>query len=120
MLMYLPACCSIRMTDIWRSFVAQRIAWENRWHILFHPPVMYQIRNAHHLMKDFEDEVPGYLNNRRICDALEKLDLKSGLTNIPANLNRCYEKFIDMGLVEPQELELLNAWLADFMRVCRF
>lgn len=120
MLMYLPACCSIRMTDIWRSFVAQRIAWENRWHILFHPPVMYQIRNVHQLMKDFEDEVPGYLHNRRLCEAFEKLDLKSGLAHIPANLNRCYEKLVELKLVGPEELELLNAWLADFVRVLRF
>ncbi len=28
-LMYLPAYCSFRMTDIWGSFVAQRIAWAN-------------------------------------------------------------------------------------------
>ncbi len=26
-LLYLPSYCSIRMTDIWRSFIAQRIAW---------------------------------------------------------------------------------------------
>src|SRR6202035_3103353 len=26
-LLYLPVNCSFRMTDIWRSFVAQRIAW---------------------------------------------------------------------------------------------
>jgi len=30
-LLYLPSFCSFRMTDIWRSFVAQRIAWENGW-----------------------------------------------------------------------------------------
>ena len=30
-LLYLPATCSFRMTDIWRSFVAQRIAWVNGW-----------------------------------------------------------------------------------------
>ena len=30
-LLYLPAYCSFRMTDIWRSFVAQRICWENGW-----------------------------------------------------------------------------------------
>ncbi len=29
-LLYLPAYCTFRMTDIWRSFVAQRIAWENK------------------------------------------------------------------------------------------
>jgi len=35
-LMYLPSYCTFRMTDIWRSFVAQRLAWANGWGILFH------------------------------------------------------------------------------------
>ncbi|HKP92967.1 MAG TPA: hypothetical protein VJS88_03650, partial [Chthoniobacterales bacterium] len=37
-LLYLPAHCSFRVTDIWRSFVAQRIAWANDWNILFRGP----------------------------------------------------------------------------------
>ena len=41
-LMYLPAYCSFRMTDIWRSFVAQRIAWVNGWSVLFHEATVRQ------------------------------------------------------------------------------
>ena len=43
-LLYLPAYCSFRMTDIWRSFVAQRIAWAQGWSILFHGPTVRQHR----------------------------------------------------------------------------
>ena len=78
--MYLPAYCSFRMTDIWRSFIAQRIAWENDWYVLFHGPVMHQVRNAHNLLKDFEDEIAGYLNNARICHELESLDLNNNIS----------------------------------------
>ena len=60
-LMYLPAYCSFRMTDIWRSFVAQRIAWENGWSVLFREATVRQRRNPHDLMRDFRDEVPGYV-----------------------------------------------------------
>jgi hypothetical protein len=41
-LLYLPSYCSFRMTDIWRSFVAQRIAWENGWAVLFKSPDVYR------------------------------------------------------------------------------
>ena len=47
------------MTDIWRSFVAQRIAWTNNWSVLFDEPTVWQERNEHDLMRDFRDEVPG-------------------------------------------------------------
>ena len=112
-LMYLPAFCSFRMTDIWRSFIAQRIAWENNWYVLFLEPMMHQVRNTHNLLRDFEDEIAGYLNNADICEQLERLDLKSGIENIPLNLNSCYEKLVSMKLVGERELFLLNTWLDD-------
>lgn len=112
-LMYLPAYCSFRMTDIWRSFVAQRIAQANDWSILFAGPTMRQDRNVHDLMKDFEDEVPGYLNNKRIVKELAELNLTSGNDKIADNMRICYEKLVGMSLVGSDELSLLDAWLGD-------
>ena len=112
-LLYLPAYCSFRMTDIWRSLLAQRIAWENGWHILFHPATVTQDRNDHDLMKDFLDEIPGYLNNRRIAEMLMALPIKPALEAIPDNLRLCYEGLTRMGLVGAGELVLLEAWLED-------
>jgi len=114
-LMYLPAYCSFRMTDIWRSFVAQRIAWANNWSILFHEPTARQERNEHDLLRDFKDEVPGYLHNAEICEALENLVLMPGIQNINDNLRVCYEKLVSMELIGRQELELLEAWLTDVL-----
>ena len=112
-LLYLPSYCSFRMTDIWRSFVAQRIAWENDWAILFREATVWQERNEHNLMKDFTDEIPGYLYNESICDALGKLSLKEGTQNIIPNLRLCYEKLIDMKIIGADELKLLEAWIND-------
>ena len=102
-----------RMTDIWRSFVAQRIAWENGWSVLFHEPTLWQQRNEHDLMRDFEDEVVGYLNNRRIGAALARLPLKAGVAHLANNLRACYSKMVEMDIVGRDELPLLEAWLAD-------
>ncbi len=112
-LLYLPAYCSFRMTDIWRSFIAQRIAWANDWGILYHEPTVWQERNEHNLMRDFRDEVPGYLNNSAICEALDKLSLPSGVDKLGDNLLSCYEELIRMELVGRQELELVEAWTSD-------
>jgi hypothetical protein len=112
-LLYLPSYCSFRMTDIWRSFVAQRIAWENGWSVLFKGPDVYQERNEHNLMRDFADEVSGYLNNRKIGSQLDALKLEAGPENIGANLMRCYEELVQMELVGDKELALVNAWVQD-------
>ena len=77
-LMYLPSFCSFRMTDIWRSFIAQRCLWEIADGIVFHEPEVLQERNDHDLLKDFADEVPGYLNNAAIARTLADLNLESG------------------------------------------
>lgn len=112
-LLYLPSFCTFRMTDIWRSFVAQRIAWANNWHIRFHEANVYQLRNDHSLMRDFADEVPGYLHNRKIAETLDALTLPPGLTNIPDNLLRCYDALVGKTFVGAGELALLEAWLKD-------
>jgi len=112
-LLYLPAYCSFRMTDIWRSFVAQRISWANGWGILFHEATVWQERNEHNLMRDFKDEVPGYLNNSRIAEALDKLSLQKGLDKLSDNLKICYEELVRMELVGEQELDLIEAWTTD-------
>ena len=112
-LLYLPAYCSFRMTDIWRSFVAQRIAWENGWSVLFESPTVWQERNQHNLMRDFCDEVPGYLYNSAICEQLTQLTLKPGTDAMNDNLRICYEELVRQEWVGTEELGLLEAWLGD-------
>jgi len=79
-LMYLPVNCSFRMTDIWRSFVAQRCLWEIGQGVTFHSPSeVYQERNKHDLMKDFKDEIPGYLYNEEVVKILSGIELKGDI-----------------------------------------
>lgn len=112
-LLYLPSSCSFRMTDIWRSLIAQRIMWENDWHLLFHSPNMNQNRNPHNVMKDFSDEVVGYLNNATITETLLKVDLRGGTEHISQDLTTCYVALIRLGLIGEEERDLLEAWLSD-------
>ena len=100
-------------SDIWRSFVAQRIFDENNWKVLFHKATVYQKRNEHNLLKDFTEEIPGYLNNHQIITELEKLHLKSGEKFLCDNLLTCYDALINMKLIEEKVMELLNAWIND-------
>jgi len=113
LLLYLPTFCSFRMTDIWRSFVAQRILWTCGWRLSFSSATVWQERNEHDLLKDFSDEVPGYLHNARIVDELDKLNLKEGALSIAENMQTCYHKLIDLGVVGEQEARLLDCWIAD-------
>ncbi len=112
-LLYLPAFCSVRITDIWRSLVTQRLSWPNEWSLLFHEPSVYQERNNHNLMQDFADEVPGYLHNRAITDALESMQAESGPDALTMNLRAAYTVLVRNGFIDAGELELLEAWIED-------
>ncbi len=105
------------MTDIWRSFVAQRIAYANGWGVLFHAATVFQERNAHDLMRDFAEEVPGYLHNAAIRETLERINLTPGTAYIADGMRVCYERLVALDLVGREELPLLDAWLED-LRSC--
>lgn len=116
-LMYLPSFCSFRMTDIWRSFVAQRCLWELDLGIVFHAAEVVQERNEHDLMRDFNDEVPGYLRNKELAARLEGVTLARGEDAVGANLVACYKELVRAEFFPDKELELVNAWLFDLERI---
>ncbi|MCA9138977.1 MAG: DUF288 domain-containing protein [Planctomycetales bacterium] len=112
-LLYVPSYCSFRMCDIWKSFVAQRCLWELETGIVFHASEVVQERNPHNLMRDFEDEIPGYLQNHRLAMTLESVSLRPGVDNVGANLLSCYKALVGDGFFPEKELPLVEAWLAD-------
>ncbi len=115
-LLYLPAHCSFRMTDIWRGFVAQRILHHLGHPLLFHECTVWQDRNAHSLHQDFCDEVPGYVNNHAIRDALMALDFSSN-SGIPGMMEQCYQCLMAHSWVGGEEEVLLTTWLGDLAKL---
>lgn len=115
-LLYLPSTCSFRMTDIWRSFVAQYCLWPNKWHVGFVKPTMHQARNNHNLLVDFEDEIPGYLHNDEIVSTLLNTKIKAGSKHIAENMYSCYESLVRKGWLQQPEMKLVEAWCTDVSR----
>lgn len=116
-LMYLPSHVSFRMTDIWRSFVAQAVLWEMGSRLAFRPATVAQVRNAHDLMRDFSDEVVGYLNNDAFRQALERAATgRSGAEADATDLTlRFWRALVEADLIPARELPILEQW----MTACR-
>ena len=93
--------------------MAQRIAWECGWSVYFHPATVWQDRNEHNLMRDFSDEIPGYVANDMIKIKLADLPLRTGVEAIGDNLLSCYRMLMTEELIGFDELPLLEAWLRD-------
>lgn len=111
--LYLPATVTFRFTDIVRGLVAQRCFWSHGWRLGFHGPTARQERNEHDLIADFRDELPCYLETARIVARLDALSLGPS----PAeNLRQCYGAMAGHGWVRPEELTVLETWLAGAAR----
>jgi hypothetical protein len=113
-LLYLPSHCSFRMTDIWRAFVAQRCLWEMGEGLIFQSATVYQERNEHNLLRDFADEVPGYLLNERIRGVLENCVLDG--KDLVRSLSLCYESLVRQEFLPDAELPVLSAWCREMDR----
>jgi hypothetical protein len=118
-LLYLPSHCSFRLTDIWRGLVAQRCLWELGYELEFRRADMRHVRNAHDLMRDFDQEIVGYLRNDEIRAILESCNLRCGRSHLKDNLFRCYEALVRADVIRTEELALVGAWLEDCPEITR-
>ena len=110
-LLYLPSTVTSRVCDIWRGYVAQRIIWELGGNIVFLSPCVYQERNRHDFMKDFNEELDLYLRVNNLIELLDSLTLKGSVNNM---LYSTYEHLVKNGFFQTQELKILEMWLSNF------
>jgi len=110
-LLYLPVNVSIRATDIYRSYIVQRIVWEFNYLIFFGKATVYQKRNIHNYLRDFELEIPVYLNVEKIARILSNLKFKE--KDIYKMIKEVYNVLIEEDIIPKKELIILNAWIDD-------
>jgi hypothetical protein len=108
-LLYLPAFVTFRFTDILRGLVAQPILWEAGYRIGFTEATVFQERNPHNYMRDFESEVPMYLHTERTIETIGSVLSKKN--SVSQNLYFAYESLHKQQIVEVKELNLLENWL---------
>jgi hypothetical protein len=112
-LMYLPSTCSFRMTDIWRSFVAQRLLPGLGAELVFTSSTVFQERNAHDLMRDFQDEVEGYLGYERFVEILRSTRIVGKPSALLDDLKTIYAALVSEGFLTEMEFPILEAWISD-------
>lgn len=116
--LYLPGFVSFRMTDIWRSFVAQFVLKSQRKKMLFGNATVFQERNKHDLIEDFKQEIDGYVNNNAIIEHLNAklLDISQNgkVINVIEATKIGWETIHGMGLICSNEMNMIMRWLAFF------
>jgi len=116
-LMYLPAFVTMRATDIFRGLIAQPIMWSNNYYLGFGKATMLQNRNPHNYLRDFFDEIPVYLNSKKILN-LASQSIKKG-NSIGENLLNVYKSVAKAGITLSKEILLLQNWLDDINKYAK-
>ena len=85
--------------------------------VTFTSATVRQERNDHDLMRDFADEIPGYLKNVDICAALQSLSLRSGRSAyaVTENLTTCYAALVELEVFPEKEMRLVENWCRDVL-----
>jgi len=114
-LLYVPISVDFRFSDILKGYVTQRIMWDYNYHVGFHGPNTYQVRNYHDFYVDFIDEISMYKNVPKLIDILEKIKLEN--KSIEDDLLKVYEKLYENNIVEDYEITNLNNWIYDIKKL---
>ena len=112
--MLLPITVHGRVSDIWRSYIAQRLLWDLGVRVGFQAPWVIQHRNAHNYLKDFQSELDLYLR----CEAL--LQSLSSWRNYAATLEERLEDIMVMlyerGFIGYDDVVLAQQWMVALQR----
>jgi hypothetical protein len=107
-LMYLPAFCEFRMTDIWRGYIAQAVIYKQGGSIKFTRPGLFQERNPHDIYDDFKGEYDGYKQS----DLVLRIVQETSASHIKDQMIEIYKNLIKNGVISSRkELVLLDEFL---------
>lgn len=102
--LFLPAYVPSRVTDIWRSYIAQHFLHRRNQGVLFCSPSVFQERNQHNLIDDFNQEIQLYTKTTDLVQTLQKY----------SGSFEGFMKYLSLqNLFDERDVALFDAWLKD-------
>ncbi len=108
----LPVTVTGRVSDIWRSYLTNRLLWETDYEVGFASPYVKQYRNPHSYMKDFEDEGDLYLKADELLSALSRWT-SDGHEFLETAYLDLINILVNSNILRADDLKLAAAWCKD-------
>ncbi|OHS94025.1 Protein of unknown function DUF288 [Tritrichomonas foetus] len=106
----LPLSVNGRVSDIWRSYILQKIFHLKNSHIGFCPSIVKHMRNPHHLIRDFQAEIPLYTQTFGLLNFLLNFSWNGNFQEI---LKKLYAELYEYNIIQSIDLKFLECWLMD-------
>lgn len=115
--LYLPMTVTGRVSDIWRSYIVQRLLKElaQPTHVLYSPPMVSQFRNDHDYMADFNAEQHLFARTEALLEFLDQWNpaLDHGVDdNLQSRIEALWIELYERQYVEVADVEAIQNWLS--------
>ncbi|KAL3862365.1 hypothetical protein ACJMK2_008336 [Sinanodonta woodiana] len=109
---YIPLPISVhgRVSDIWRSYMAEYFFYKNNIQVAFTPPYVKQDRNPHDNLGDLDAEIDLYRKSEQLVNFLSR-------NNSSISLKDLYKELYEREYIEERDLRFIKVWDAMFRYV---
>jgi hypothetical protein len=107
--MFLPMTVTGRVSDIWRSYLVQRLMWDTGLRIAFAPPIVRQDRNVHNFLADLNAEQQLYMQTEKLIEFLGSWH--STKATLQDRIEDLWGDAYERGYLEEADLQSLKIWI---------
>ena len=115
--MLLPITVDGRVSDIWRSYIANKLMIPTGYQLAFTSPIVTQFRNPHSYSKDFYNELDLYNSANKLIELLAEIEIgaykKDGDETLDEAYLRVFKDVVRKDLLGHEDLALSKAWIHD-------
>ena len=108
--LYLPMTMTGRVSDIWRSYITQRIMKDIGLFLVYSPPLVTHHRNQHNYLADMEAETHLYLRTTKLLHFLSNWEDHS--STLPARIEKLWIDLYERDYIGKKDVEGIQAWLS--------
>ena len=111
----LPVTVHGRVSDIWRSYIAQRLFMDIGVYLVFAPPHVDQYRNIHNYLGDLKAEDDLYIKATVLVGFLR--DWRGHAESLPARLEELTVAMYERGYLELADVHLTQLWISSLIEI---
>lgn len=111
----LPITVKSRISDIWRAYYAAPLFRDIGISLIFAPPRITQVRNAHTYIGDMKAEGDLYFKSDKLTEFL--YDWRSSEESLPARMEQLWIDLYERGYHEAGDVILVQKWLAALVQI---
>ena len=107
--LYLPITVPGRVTDIWRSYITQRIMKDIGLHVMYTPPIVQHHRSAHDYLSDFVAESDLYDKTTKLLEFID--GWSSDALELPERIFELWVGLYEHDYLGLNDVEAAREWL---------